>query len=146
MKPASIKKRLPETVERAVKGYAWRENYIGFSETRVFRLTAKKKAALYLKIDPHSSKFSLFEENRRLEWLKTRLPVPEALLFDEDESNSFVDLAEAAVADRYQDLALLSRSVRDNFGAEYESRVFEAYGIEPDHKKIRFYRLLDEFF
>jgi aminoglycoside phosphotransferase len=60
--------------------------------------------------------------------------------------NGFVDWGNAGVADKYQDLALLSRSVSYNFGEEWEESVFEIYGIEPDCEKIYFYRLLDEFF
>jgi aminoglycoside phosphotransferase len=263
MKLAEFQKRLPESFARAARGYEWRQNRIGFSETLVVRLTAKNKAPRYLKIDPHRSKFSLFEEKRRLDWLRNRLPVPEVLLFAEDEDHAylllseidgvpaidesskkdiprvieqlveglkmihglpvencpfdtqladkievarertlkglvaaedfedarhgrtardvfremtaavprdmdlvfthgdycvpnvilkngrlsgFVDWAEAGVADRYQDLALLARSVRHNFGEEYQEHVFELYGLEPDREKIHFYRLLDEFF
>ena len=263
MKLSEIQKSLPAKLARAVKGYAWRENHVGFSSVKVFRLEAKNKKTLYLKIDAHASKFSLLEEKKRLDWLKQRLPVPEAVLFDENKNNSyllmseisgvdasseslkvdipsviaelttglktihalpvencpfdarldskietarertlkglveeedfdeerlgrtaadvfrellatrplnedlvfthgdycmpnviledfklsgFIDWAEAGVADRYQDLALLSRSVKYNFGPESEAQVFEIYGIRPDHEKIRFYRLLDEFF
>ncbi|HSK70852.1 MAG TPA: APH(3') family aminoglycoside O-phosphotransferase [Pyrinomonadaceae bacterium] len=60
--------------------------------------------------------------------------------------SGFVDWAIAGIADRYQDIALLTRSVRYNFGEEYEESVFEIYNIKPDWKKIHFYRLLDEFF
>ena len=260
---SDIQKSLPENLAKVVSGYTWRQNHIGFSETMVFQLKAKNKTPLYLKIDPRSSKFSLWQEKLRLDWLKNKLPVPEVLLFAEDENNEylllseisgvsaiddslkndiphvieqlvnglkmihnlpiekcpfdtqlddkievarermlkglveeedfdderqgrtaedvfeeliateppdedlvfthgdycvpnvilengklsgFVDWAEAGIADRFQDIALLSRSVRHNFGKEYEESVFEIYGIEPDWKKIRFYRLLDEFF
>jgi aminoglycoside phosphotransferase len=263
MKPAEIRKSLPEDLTRAVAGYDWRQNRIGRTETLVFHLTAKNKAPLYLKIDSRDSEFSLAAEKRRLDWLKNRLPVPEALLFAEDEARSylllseiagvpaisdslkneiprvirelvkglrmihdlpiqncpfdmpleerievarermlsgkvvdedfdderlgrtassvfremsaavprgrdlvfthgdycvpnvilndgslsgFVDWAEAGIADRYQDLALLARSVGNNFGREYQKDVFELYGLEPDREKIRFYQLLDEFF
>jgi aminoglycoside phosphotransferase len=60
--------------------------------------------------------------------------------------NGFVDWGNAGVADKYQDLALLSRSVGYNFGAEWEEKVFEFYGVELDSQKLHFYRLLDEFF
>ncbi len=60
--------------------------------------------------------------------------------------SGFVDWGNAGVADKYQDLALLSRSVSYNFGEEWSKSVFEIYGIEPDWEKIYFYRLLDEFF
>jgi aminoglycoside phosphotransferase len=68
------------------------------------------------------------------------------VILDDGKLSGFVDWDGAGVADRYQDLALLSRSVRHNFGAEWEKSVFEIYAIEPDREKIRFYRLLDEFF
>jgi aminoglycoside phosphotransferase len=263
MKFAALKQSLPEKLAEAVAGYAWRENRLGFSATRVFHLTAKDKRPLYLKIAPQTAKLALSREKQRLDWLRSRLPVPEALCFAEDETNGylllseiagvpaideslrsdvpniieqsvrglktihrlstencpftntleekietarermrsglvdeedfdaerlgktarqvfremiaavpddrdpvfthgdycvpnvifenvnlsgFVDWPEAGIADRYQDLALLSRSVRHNFGARYEKLVFEIYGVEPDREKIRFYRLLDEFF
>ncbi|MDQ3802202.1 MAG: aminoglycoside 3'-phosphotransferase [Acidobacteriota bacterium] len=72
--------------------------------------------------------------------------VPNVIL-ENGKLAGFVDWGNAGVADRYQDIALLTRSVIYNFGKEYEKSVFEAYGIrQPDWKKIHFYRLLDEFF
>lgn len=263
MNLAEIQKSLPENFAEAVSGYRWRQNNIGMTSAGVFRLVAKNKKPLYLKINSRDSGYSLLQEKLRLDWLKNRLPVPENLLFAEDESkeylllseisgvpaiddslkndiprvieqlveglkmihglpiencpfdtqltykierarermlkglveeedfdeerqgrtaedvfremiaaepadkdlvfthgdycvpnvilknrklSGFVDWAEAGIADRYQDLALLSRSVRYNFGEQYEKSVFEIYQLEPDWKKIHFYRLLDEFF
>jgi aminoglycoside phosphotransferase len=71
--------------------------------------------------------------------------VPNVILKD-GKLSGFVDWGNAGVADKYQDLALLSRSVSYNFGEESEKSVFEIYGVEPDWEKIYFYRLLDEFF
>lgn len=69
------------------------------------------------------------------------------IILENGRLSGFVDWANAGVADRYQDIALLTRSVIYNFGERYEKSVFEAYGIDqPDWKKIHFYRLLDEFF
>jgi aminoglycoside phosphotransferase len=58
----------------------------------------------------------------------------------------FVDWARAGIADPYRDIALLARSVKFNFGAEWLPLLFESLGIEPDHDKLHFYQLLDEFF
>jgi len=60
--------------------------------------------------------------------------------------NGVIDWENAGIADRYQDIALLTRSVWYNFGENWGKTVFEIYGIEPDWEKIDFYRLLDEFF
>lgn len=60
--------------------------------------------------------------------------------------SGFIDWGRAGIADRYQDIALIARSVESNFGSEWVSVLFEACGIEPDHAKIHFYTLLDEFF
>jgi aminoglycoside phosphotransferase len=263
MSLAEIKNSIPAPLASAISGYIWRQNKTGMTTAKVFHLEAENKKSLYLKIDARDSGFSLFNEKLRLDWLKNRLPVPEALLFLEDERNKylllseisgvpaiddalktdiprvieqlveglkmihalpfencpfdtrlnyrietarqrmingqveeedfdeerigktaaelfrtvletrptdedlvfthgdycvpnvilkkrtlngFVDWSESGIADRYQDLALLSRSVKYNFGVEYEEKVFEFYGINPDWEKIRFYRLLDEFF
>jgi aminoglycoside phosphotransferase len=254
---------LPTPLAQMISGYKWRQNNAGFSPAKVFRLDAENKKSLYLKISPRSLAHSLLQEKTKLEWLKNRLPVPEVLMFAEDESadylllsairgadasdaslkadiprvieqltrglktihslpiencpfdesndykiplagklvennlvdeddfdeirqgraaadlfqeliaakpddedlvfthgdycvpniifengrlSGFVDWGNAGVADRFQDIALLTRSVIYNFGKEYEKSVYKIYGIEPDLEKIHFYRLLDEFF
>jgi aminoglycoside phosphotransferase len=68
------------------------------------------------------------------------------VIFENGKLSGFVDWGNAGVADRYQDLALLTRSILYNFDEDLTESVFEIYGIEPDWKKIHFYRLLDEFF
>jgi aminoglycoside phosphotransferase len=59
----------------------------------------------------------------------------------------FIDWGRAGIADRYQDLALAARSIEYNFGLAWVEPFFQAYGIPyPDAAKVKFYRLLDEFF
>jgi aminoglycoside phosphotransferase len=61
--------------------------------------------------------------------------------------NGFIDWGRAGIADRYQDLALATRSLTYNFGTGWETLLWEAYGLEAvDQDKIAFYQLLDEFF
>ncbi|HEX8397539.1 MAG TPA: APH(3') family aminoglycoside O-phosphotransferase [Pyrinomonadaceae bacterium] len=68
------------------------------------------------------------------------------VLFKDWQISGFVDWGRAGVADRYQDIALLARSVCYNFGEKWTPFVFEALKIEPDWERIEFYKLLDEFF
>lgn len=59
----------------------------------------------------------------------------------------FIDWGRAGVADRYNDLAIASRSIRDNLGTRYEQYFFACYGLEQvDTGKIEYYRMLDELF
>jgi aminoglycoside phosphotransferase len=60
--------------------------------------------------------------------------------------SGFIDLGRAGVADRYQDIALLARSVEANFGREWVEHVYRSCRVTPDPAKIHFYTLLDEFF
>ncbi len=98
-----------------------------------------------------------------LEWLKDhRPPVDPVLshgdlclpniLLQNDRLSGFVDLGLCAVADRWRDLALCWRSLRDNTHGHYGSyptfpppdSLFAALGITPDREKLRYYLLLDE--
>jgi aminoglycoside phosphotransferase len=58
-----------------------------------------------------------------------------------------IDWGRAGIADRYQDLALHTRSIAYNFGPGWEQHFYDAYGLDAvDQKHVEFYRLLDEFF
>ncbi|HEX9927981.1 MAG TPA: APH(3') family aminoglycoside O-phosphotransferase [Pyrinomonadaceae bacterium] len=258
----TLQQTLPQILSEMLSGYAWQQNFTGFSSSQVFHLKSSSGENLYLKTAPCVDS-ELAEEKQRLEWLKGKLSVPEVRLFvqtderdylliseiegagahedlwkedvpraiellskgvrmihslpvadcpfDEtleakierarrrielglvDESDfdderqgrtaedlfreliatkpasedlvfthgdyclpnvlfkdwqisGFVDWGRAGVADRYQDIALLTRSVCYNFGEKWTPFVFEALEIEPDWERIDFYKLLDEFF
>lgn len=102
-----------------------------------------------------------------LEWLLENRPAEELVLshgdyclpniFAEDgRLSGFIDLGRMGVADRWQDIALLYRSLSHNYGGKYggagydgdfrAEMLFEALGIEPDWEKIKYYILLDELF
>jgi kanamycin kinase/aminoglycoside 3'-phosphotransferase-2 len=68
------------------------------------------------------------------------------IILEKEKLSGFVDWGNAGVADKYQDIALLTRSVKFNFGASQTNYLFDALGLKPDLQKIRFYTLLDEFF
>ena len=254
---------LPKQLAEKIGGYDWQENFVGCSTSKVFRLKSLNQNTLYLKTVRRTPFDSILPEKSRLDWLGNKLPVPEVIMFAENEDteflllseisgvdasdvslknniartikqlaaglkmiqavpvadcpfdarldykielsearvknklvnesdfdeqrkgrtaedlfdeliktkpfsedlvfthgdfclpniifkngklNGFIDLANAGVADKYQDIALLARSVASNFGAKWTQDLFDAIGIEPDLPKIYFYTLLDEFF
>ncbi|GAA5082874.1 hypothetical protein GCM10023319_26140 [Nocardia iowensis] len=63
------------------------------------------------------------------------------------EGAILLDVGALGVADRYRDLALAVRDLRDDFGDTEVAAFFTAYGLdEPDHRRLAYYRLLDELF
>ncbi|MEM9808205.1 MAG: APH(3') family aminoglycoside O-phosphotransferase, partial [Cyanobacteria bacterium P01_D01_bin.56] len=69
------------------------------------------------------------------------------ILLQGDRISGFIDLDRAGIADRYNDLAISSRSIAYNLGTDYEQRFFLAYGIDNvDEEKIEYYRMMDELF
>jgi kanamycin kinase len=73
--------------------------------------------------------------------------VPNVIL--DGSSIGFVDVGRAGIADRWQDLALMTRSLESDMNPQFNGlseRFLERYGVTPDLEKRDFYRLLDEFF
>ncbi|MDR0301814.1 MAG: aminoglycoside 3'-phosphotransferase [Treponema sp.] len=94
-----------------------------------------------------------------LEYLYDNKPEHEELVFThgdyclpnifghEDKVTGFIDLGRAGIADKWQDIALCTRSFWHNFNTkEYDDFLLEELGIEKDEKKLNYYILLDEFF
>lgn len=58
-----------------------------------------------------------------------------------------IDVGGLGVADRYRDLALAVRDLRDDYGDHEVAAFFAAYGLAtPDQRRLDYYRLLDELF
>lgn len=53
-----------------------------------------------------------------------------------------VDLSALGVADRWADISIGALSTEWNYGPGWQPAYFDAYGIEPDEKRIAFYREL----
>lgn len=69
------------------------------------------------------------------------------IMLDQGQISGFIDWGGAGVADKYQDIALAERSITYNFGGQYVPLFLEAYGLsEADREKMKYYKLLDEFF
>jgi kanamycin kinase len=67
---------------------------------------------------------------------------PNTLISDEGLWTGNVDFGDLAVGDRWADLAIASMSLDWNFGEGHQQEFFDAYGIEVDEERIRYYRLL----
>lgn len=68
-------------------------------------------------------------------------------MLDGRDFSGFVDCARTGLADRYQDLALASRSIEYDLGRRWIAPFLAHYGLaEIDPDRLAFYRLLDEFF
>jgi kanamycin kinase len=67
---------------------------------------------------------------------------PNTLVSEEGLWTGNVDFGDLAVGDRWADLAIASMSLDWNFGEGHQAEFFEAYGIEADEERIRYYRAL----
>lgn len=76
-------------------------------------------------------------------------------VFFDGANAKVIDVGRGGVADKYQDISIFYRSLRDNLRGEYggknfgeldEKMFFSVIGITPDWDKIDYYRLLDELF
>ncbi|MFF7635206.1 aminoglycoside 3'-phosphotransferase [Kitasatospora sp. NPDC008050] len=67
---------------------------------------------------------------------------PNTLVGDDGTCTGHVDLGALGVADRWADLAIATWSTQWNYGPGWEEPLLEAYGVDPDPERIRYYRLL----
>lgn len=69
---------------------------------------------------------------------------PNTLIGDDGTWTGHVDLGALGVGDRWADLAVATWSTTWNYGPGWEEPLLEAYGVEPDPQRTRYYRLLWE--
>lgn len=107
-----------------------------------------------------------------LQWLYENKPVEEPVMSHGDyclpnlfgtgdKAAGYIDLGRAGIADKWCDIAICYRSLRDNYSGKYSrahqdrragaadcdaSLLFRELGLEPDWEKINYYILLDELF
>lgn len=67
---------------------------------------------------------------------------PNTLISSAGDWTGNVDFGDLAVGDRWADLAIASLSLDWNFGEGHQGELFDAYAIEPDAERIRYYREL----
>ena len=76
------------------------------------------------------------------------------VFIEDGRVSGLIDLGRAGTADRWQDIALCLRSLRDNARGRFgtvcpgfdEELLLRRLGMAPDREKIRYYLLLDELF
>lgn len=101
-----------------------------------------------------------------LKWLEENKPELEPVfshgdyclqnvMLKDGKVSGFIDIGTAGVADKWRDIALCYRSLKNNFDGTYGGRIYEDFnpeilfeklGIEPNWEKIKYYMLLDELF
>lgn len=69
---------------------------------------------------------------------------PNTLISDAGAWVGNVDFGDLGLGDRWADLAVASLSLDWNFGDGHQEEFFEAYGIERDDERVRYYRALWE--
>lgn len=90
-------------------------------------------------------------------WLCSHRPPEEELVFSHgdlganflvaDDEIIYFDLARCGIADKWQDIALCVRDIREyGLGSSHEEAFFQMLGVEPDQQKLDYYVLLDELF
>jgi len=67
---------------------------------------------------------------------------PNTLLDGAGRWTAHVDLGDLGVADRWADLAVATWSAEWNYGPGWTGVLLDAYGVEPDAARTRYYRLL----
>jgi aminoglycoside phosphotransferase len=85
--------RLPKLLNEKINNFTWEENTVGHSESQVFLLKGLTYNC-YLKIQPSNSIDRLIDEKRKLEWLQGRVPVPEVLFYEIDDTNEYLLMSE----------------------------------------------------
>ena len=127
----------------------------GKSGRQVLRIAAGLRAIHSIPIDDFPSDWiSEVWVGRTPESLRLRPPLdrpvlvhgdacaPNTLISSAGEWSGNVDFGDLGVGDRWADLAVASLSFDWNFGEGHQDELFDAYGIEPDRDRTRYYRAL----
>lgn len=81
--------QLPATLKKRLANYSWRQDALGESGAKTFRL-ANASETLFLKIVEPTFACHLQGEAERMQWLNGRLPVPELLHFETTSAGAFL--------------------------------------------------------
>jgi kanamycin kinase len=128
-----------------------------FSWTAEIRVERSRRAAAEGRIDPAEQwqpEHQVLSIPRALELIADIPPTdrlvvchgdacaPNTLLTEDGRWAGHVDLGGLGVGDRWADIAVATWSTQWNYGPGWENELLDAYGIEPDPERTRYYRLL----
>ena len=77
------------------------------------------------------------------------------IILEDDKINGFIDLGDSGISDKWYDIAICYRSLKNNFSGIYGGKVypdfdpnalFKALNLKPNHKKLRYFLLMEELF
>lgn len=68
---------------------------------------------------------------------------PMNIIFDNDgHAAGLIDLGDLHMGNKMLDIAVLSWTIRGNFGKKYEESFLQNIGVEPDDEELEYYRLI----
>ena len=142
-----------------------------YKDTLEFKLQQAEHNVIHNLIDFNDCEPDTFSKNgfknpeALLTWLKKNRPEEELvishgdfclpnILFNDGVMTGLIDLGRSGVADKWCDIALCYRSIKNNFSGKFNHKwpgysdlyLFDALQVKPDWEKIRYYTLLDELF
>ena len=60
--------------------------------------------------------------------------------------SGFIDVGDSGIADRYFDIAIMTRTIMRNYGEEYVDKFYDSMGITPDRERIDYYLTMMELY
>lgn len=67
---------------------------------------------------------------------------PNTLIGPDGRWSAHVDLGLLGTGDRWADIAVAAMSTEWNYGPGWQDALIDAYGVEPDHDRLRYYQAL----
>lgn len=69
------------------------------------------------------------------------------IIIKNNKLNGIIDVGRGGIGDKYKDIALAVRNIREDLGEQWLDLFFDKYGItDPNWDKIEFYIIMDEFY
>ncbi|QPC91256.1 APH(3')-II family aminoglycoside O-phosphotransferase [Mesorhizobium sp. INR15] len=121
MSRGSLDPDLPEGLRGLISGHGWNRQTIGQSQAGVFRLEAKGKPTLFLKIEPGGPFAELADEAARLRWLgRQDIDCPEVIAFETHAGHDWLlmsavpgrDLVSAQPIDAATSIGIMADALR----------------------------------